>query len=181
MPAVAAEAPIKARPPVVVYNVARTDSLRKDNLVLTDKNMKGAETRAGAKRRVGCVMLGVALLLGGVIAGVMAYATPARAQVDMDRSKFYADPAKYKLFGCPNIAQARPVIVDKLAQLEALIAKAESAPGGGMIAELAYSDEYKANQGDLHNLDARARELNCPPPQPTRTAPSPVPRQRPRH
>jgi len=179
VPAYAPEARIKARPPVVVYNAVRTDSLRKDNLVLTDNNVKSVGMRVAAGGRVGCAMLGVAMLLGGIMAGVMASAVPARAQVDMDRSKFYADPSKYTLYGCPNIAQVRPVIVDKLAQLEALIAKAESSPGGTFIAELTYRDEYKANQGDLHNLDARARELNCPPPQPSRAAPTP--RQRSRH
>jgi hypothetical protein len=123
-------------------------------------------------------MLGAALLAGAGAAGAVFSAVPARAQMDMDRSKFYADPSKYMLYGCPNIAQMRPAIVAKIAELERLIARAEASPGGTFVAELAYRDEYKANQGDLRNIDARARELNCPPPQPSRASPAPHERKR---
>lgn len=138
--------------------------------------------RFGSGRRVVCGALGAALLLG---AGMAAMGS-ARAQINMnmDRSTFYADPSKYALYGCPNIAQVRPSIVARLEQLEKLIAKAEASPGGGMIATLAYSDEYKINQGDLRNIDARAAELNCPPLPPSKTtatpSASPAPRERPR-
>lgn len=160
----------------MVYNAVGADSLREDTLFWNSESRKGVQVRAESGRRVVCGMLGAVLLLGAGMA-------PARAQIDMDRSKFYADPSKYALYGCQNIAQVRPNIVGRLAQLEALIAKAEASPGGGFVAALAYSDEYKANQGDLRNIDARAAELNCPPPPPSKATPSPAapPAPRERH
>lgn len=143
--------------------------------------MQGAQVRSGTGLRVVCCALGAVLLLGAGMAGI----GPARAQINMnmDRSTFYADPSKYTLYGCSNIAQVRPSIVARLEQLEKLIAKAEASPGGGMIATLAYSDEYKISQGDLRNIDARAAQLNCPPPSksaaPTAASPaSPIPLER---
>lgn len=170
---------IKARQPAVVYNAVEADSLPDDNLLRKDKSVKGAQVRAGSVRRIMGGMLGAGLLLGAGAAGLVSSSVPAHAQINLDRSEFYADPSKYALYGCPNIEQVRPGIVARLAQLEGLIAKAKMSPGGGLIAELAYSDEYKANQGDLRNIDARARELNCPPPQPSKAAPAPQERKRP--
>jgi hypothetical protein len=86
---------------------------------------------------------------------------PAAAQIDLP--SMHADPSKYMLYRCPQLAQARPSIVSRMQELERLTAKAATDPGGAIIGRMTYRSEYLMLQGDLHNLDRRAAELDCPP------------------
>lgn len=74
-----------------------------------------------------------------------------------------ADPSKYMLFGCKQLAEARPLIVYRMQKLEGLMAKAATGPGGGFASSMAYNSEYSMLRGDLKNLEARAADRNCPP------------------
>jgi hypothetical protein len=91
----------------------------------------------------------------------MLSAPPAMAQIDMP--SMHADPSKFMLYRCPQLAQARPPLVARMQELERLTAKAAAGPGGSMVGSLAYRSDYLMVQGDLQNLDRRAAELNCPP------------------
>ncbi|HWM83227.1 MAG TPA: twin-arginine translocation pathway signal [Pseudolabrys sp.] len=93
-------------------------------------------------------------------AGMLSVA-PASAQIDLP--SMHADPSKYMLYRCPQLAQARPALVKRMQDLERLTAKAATSPGGAIVGRMTYRSEYLAMQGDLQNLDRRAAELNCPP------------------
>jgi len=99
----------------------------------------------------------------------MLWIAPAAAQIDLP--SMHADPSKYMLYRCPQLAQARPGIVSRMRELEDLTAKAATSPGGAMIGRMTYRSEYLMLQGDLNNLDRRAAELGCPP-----AAATPAPR-----
>jgi hypothetical protein len=117
--------------------------------------------------RSGLVSLGTPLLLAAVV-------TCALAQTDM--SSFYADPAKYTLYGCKQLAQARPLLLYRIQKLEALMAKANAGSGGQAASALAYNNDYLTLRGDLRNLDTRAVDRNCPPmPQHAQAPPEEVP------
>lgn len=85
----------------------------------------------------------------------------AMAQIDLP--SMHADPSKYMLYRCPQLAQARPALVTRMHELEGLMTKAAAGTGGSMIGTLAYRSDYLAVRGDLNNLERRAAELNCPP------------------
>ena len=52
--------------------------------------------------------------------------------------KSMADPAKYDLYDCKQLEAARKSLAAQAAELEGLIAKAETGVGGSMVAEMAY-------------------------------------------
>jgi len=112
-------------------------------------------------RRHERTMAGRLMGLAALAAGALA-AHPAAAQLDLP--SLHADPSKYLLYQCPQLAAARPPLLRRKQELEALMAKAEAGPGGALASTLAYRSDYLAVQGDLQNLEARARTLNCPPP-----------------
>jgi hypothetical protein len=64
-----------------------------------------------------------------------------------------ADPAKYDLYDCKQLQAARSSLAAQAAELEGLIAKAETGVGGSMAAEVAY-------RPDLAKIKASARLAN---------------------
>jgi hypothetical protein len=104
---------------------------------------------------------------------VTAFSVSARAQslFSADMATMYADPAKYLLYGCRQLAQARPPLLYRIQKLEALMARAQSGGGGVLAANMAYRNEYLSARGDLQNLDARAADRSCPPMPQTAIAP----------
>lgn len=129
-------------------------------------------------RKPGDGRVAAAVAAAVVTAALLLGASPAAAQ--LDQPSFHANPAKYLLYRCPQLAVARPPLLRRKAELEALMARAESGPGGALASMLAYRNEYLAVQGDLENLDARAAALKCPPPAPQQAVPPPAHRQKPR-
>src|ERR1035437_3488200 len=53
-------------------------------------------------------------------------------------SESMTDPAKYDLFDCKQLEAARKSLAMQAAELEGLIAKAETGAGGSVVAEMAY-------------------------------------------
>jgi hypothetical protein len=102
--------------------------------------------------------LGRSLCLAA-LAGMLS--VPAMAQIDLP--SMHADPSKYMLYRCPQLALARPGLVTRMRELERLNAKAATSPGGAIVGRMTYRSEYLMIQGDLQNLDRRAAQLDCPP------------------
>jgi len=94
-------------------------------------------------RRHERTMAGRLMGLAALAAGALA-AHPAAAQLDLP--SLHADPSKYLLYQCPQLAAARPPLLRRKQELEALMAKAEAGPGGALASTLAYRSDYLAVQ-----------------------------------
>src|SRR5229473_1070221 len=59
----------------------------------------------------------------------------------------FADPAKYDLYECKQLEAERKTLATRAAELQGLMAKAETGVGGSVISELAYRNDYIAVRG----------------------------------
>lgn len=64
------------------------------------------------------------------------------AQVGDTMSSAFADPAKYDLYDCKQLEVERKNQATRAAELQGLMAKAETGVAGPVVAELAYRNEY---------------------------------------
>jgi hypothetical protein len=80
----------------------------------------------------------------------------------------FADPAKYELYNCKQLEAERKALSMRQAELQGLIAKAQSGVGGPVVAELAYRNEYIAVRGQAKNADEAWARNKCreTPPEP---------------
>ena len=62
-------------------------------------------------------------------------------------STAFADPAQYELYDCKQLETARKGLAVKQADLQRLMAKAETGAAGTVVAELAYRNEFIAVRG----------------------------------
>ena len=70
-----------------------------------------------------------------------------------------ADPAKYDLYDCKQLQAVRSSLAAQAAELEGLIAKAETGVGGSMAAEVAYRPDLAKIKASAH-LANRVWERN---------------------
>ena len=89
----------------------------------------------------------------------------------------FADPAKYELYNCKQLEEERKTLANKTAELQGLIAKAETGTGGTVVAELAYRNDYIALRGQEHFADEAWRKNRCraSPPSAATTSDTPTP------
>jgi hypothetical protein len=73
----------------------------------------------------------------------------------------FADPAKYELYNCKQLEAERKSLANKTAELQGLIAKAETGTGGTVVAELAYRNDYVALRGQSHYAEEAWRKNRC--------------------
>jgi hypothetical protein len=73
------------------------------------------------------------LVLGAVLSGC--------AQIGETMSPAFADPAKYDLYECKQLESERKNLAARAAELQGLMAKAETGVGGAVVAEVAYRNE----------------------------------------
>src|ERR1700675_5149125 len=59
----------------------------------------------------------------------------------------FADPAKYDLYDCKQLEPERKALANRAAELQGLMAKADTGVAGPVVAELAYRNEYIAVRG----------------------------------
>jgi hypothetical protein len=85
----------------------------------------------------------------------------------------FADPAKYELWNCKQLEGERKSQAKRLAELQGLMAKAQTGVGGPVIAELAYRNEYIAVRGQAKNADDAWVRNKCreSPPEPAKDSP----------
>ena len=121
--------------------------------------------------------IGAALLAAGLVAGC--------ALSDEKAASLLVAPGDYDLYSCPQLAQTAASLRTKRVELEALMARAETDSGGRMMSALGYRPEYLKVRGELHEIDATAREKHCDlsavpltdkPPAPSPVAPPASPR-----
>jgi hypothetical protein len=54
----------------------------------------------------------------------------------------FADPAKYEYFDCKQLEAERKTLATRAAELQGLMAKAETGTGGTVVGEVAYRNDY---------------------------------------
>ena len=92
----------------------------------------------------------------------LALALPGCADMsDSSMSLAFADPAKYDLYNCKQLEPERKRLADKTAELQGLMAKAETGAGGAVVAEIAYRNEYIAMRGQARLAEQAWQKNRC--------------------
>ena len=73
----------------------------------------------------------------------------------------FADPAKYDLYDCKQLEAERKSLADRAAELQGLMAKAETGVAGPVVAELAYRNDYIAVARPAKFADEAWRRNKC--------------------
>ncbi len=91
-------------------------------------------------------------------------------------STAFADPAKYDLYNCKQLETERKVLATRGAELQGLMAKADTGVAGPVVAELAYRNEYVAVRGQARFAEEAWQRNKChasPPAAPADASPAP--------
>jgi hypothetical protein len=100
-----------------------------------------------------------AALAGALLA--FGFALSGCADMSESVSTAFADPAKYNLWDCKQLEPERKRLAARAAELQGLMAKAETGVAGPVVAELAYRNEYVAVRGEAHFADEVWRRNKC--------------------
>jgi hypothetical protein len=76
-------------------------------------------------------------------------------------SSAFADPAKYDLYECKQLETERKNLANRMAELQGLMAKAETGAAGSVVAELAYRNDYIAIRGQTKLADEAWQRNKC--------------------
>jgi hypothetical protein len=83
------------------------------------------------------------------------------ADMSESMSSAFADPAKYELYECPQLVTERKALATRAAELQGLMAKAQTGVAGPVVAELAYRNEYIAVRGQTKLADEAWARNKC--------------------
>jgi hypothetical protein len=73
----------------------------------------------------------------------------------------FADPAKYELYDCKQLEDERKGLANRAAELQGLMAKAETGFAGPVVAEMAYRNDYISVRGQEHFLEEAWQKNHC--------------------
>jgi len=73
----------------------------------------------------------------------------------------FADPAKYDLYDCKQLEPERKGLANRSAELQGLMAKAETGVAGPVVSELAYRNEYIAVRGQSKLAEEAWQKNRC--------------------
>ncbi|MBR0697863.1 twin-arginine translocation pathway signal [Bradyrhizobium lablabi] len=96
----------------------------------------------------------------------LAAAVSACAQIGDSVAPAFADPAKYDLYECKQLEAERKTLTARAAELQGLMAKAETGVGGAVVAEVAYRNDLisvRAQQKLVEEVWARNKCHETPP------------------
>jgi len=99
------------------------------------------------------------------------------AEIGDTISPAFADPAKYDLYDCKQLETERKSLAARIADLERLMAKAQTGVGGSVVAEVAYRNDYIALRGQSKLVEEAWRKSRCQeskPEAPAAQAPAPI-------
>jgi hypothetical protein len=92
---------------------------------------------------------------------VLAIGASGCAQMSDNMTSAFADPAKYDLYECKQLETERKSLSNRAAELQGLMAKAETGVGGSVVAELAYRNDYIAVRGQANLADEAWQRNKC--------------------
>jgi hypothetical protein len=113
----------------------------------------------------------------------LAAALAGCANMSDSMTSAFADPAKYDLYECKHLEPERQNLAKRAAELQGLMAKAETGAGGAVVAEIAYRNDYIAVRGQQKLAEEAWQRNRCretipgaatpvtPPPPAARAAP----------
>ena len=84
----------------------------------------------------------------------------------------FADPAKYDLYECKQLEPERKSLATRQAELQGLMAKADTGVAGPVVAELAYRNEYIAVRAQAKLAEEAWQRNKCRPSPPPGAAPA---------
>jgi hypothetical protein len=120
------------------------------------------------------------------LAAVMAllglgFALSGCADIGDSAVSAFADPAKYDLYDCKQLEPERKALANRAAELQGLMAKAETGVAGSVVSELAYRNDYVAIRGQQKFAEEAWRRNKCheSPPAKTDTPAAPSANARP--
>src|SRR5882762_7812290 len=94
---------------------------------------------------------------------------------DSFASAAFVDPAKYEQFDCKQLETERKSLATRTAELQGLIAKAETGVGGSVVGELAYRNDYISARASSKLADETWQRNKCTASSPAVAAPAPAP------
>ena len=95
------------------------------------------------------------------VAVAAAMALSGCATPVVDESTFFANPARYSMYDCKQLAPVRLSAVKRIEELQGLMTKAETGVGGSIIAEMAYRPDYVSAQATLKLANAEWQRNRC--------------------
>ena len=84
----------------------------------------------------------------------------------------FADPAKYDLYECKQLEAERKALAARAAELQGLMAKAETGVAGPVVAELAYRNDYVSVRGQSRFAEEAWQRNKCHVAAPSAAAPA---------
>ena len=106
---------------------------------------------------------------------VLGLALSGCADMSDSMTVAFADPAKYDLYDCKQLETERKSLDTRAAELQGLMAKANSGVAGPVVAELAYRNEYVSIRGQARFAEEAWQRNKCRPSPPVADAPGLVP------
>jgi len=94
---------------------------------------------------------------------------------DSFASAAFVDPAKYDQFDCKQLETERKALATRTAELQGLIAKADTGVGGSVVGELAYRNDYISARASSKLAEETWQRNKCVAGLPAAAAPAPVP------
>jgi hypothetical protein len=76
-------------------------------------------------------------------------------------SPAFADPAKYDLYDCKQLETERKNLATRTAELQGLMAKAQTGTAGPVVAEVAYRNDYIALRGQSKLAEEAWQKNRC--------------------
>src|SRR4051794_23505167 len=94
---------------------------------------------------------------------------------DSFASAAFVDPAKYEQYDCRQLEGERKSLATRTAELQGLIAKAETGTGGSVIGELAYRNDYISARASSKLAEETWQRNKCVASSPAAATPAPAP------
>ena len=104
---------------------------------------------------------------------VLGFTLGGCADMSDSLTSAFADPAKYDLYECKQLETERKTLATKAAELQGLMAKANTGVAGPVVAELAYRNDYIAIRGQAKLADEAWQRNKCRPSPPAAAAEAP--------
>jgi hypothetical protein len=83
------------------------------------------------------------------------------ADMSDSMSTAFADPAKYDLYDCKQLETERKALAIRAAELQGLMAKADTGAAGPVVAELAYRNDYVSVRGQAKFAEEAWQRSKC--------------------
>ena len=94
---------------------------------------------------------------------------------DSFASAAFVDPAKYDQYDCKQLEAERKAQATRTAELQGLIAKAQTGAGGSVVGELAYRNDYISARAQTKLAGEMWQRNKCVASSPATATPAPAP------